>query len=135
MFDLSDPSQPRITSELKLPGYSQYLHLIGNRSIARYRRDADEATGLFGSMQASLFDISDPAQLKLQSQYQFEGGRGTFSPLFGGVFGLSDHLAFSYFADIGIAAIPLRKLHVGLVAPMDSMASPRPICLKSLFSR
>jgi len=107
VFDLSNPADPKIAGELKLPGYSQYLHRIDATHLLGIGRDADERTGQFGSLQVSLFDIADITNPRLQSSYQFEGGRQTFSKLLEGAFGLSDHHALGYFDEAGILALSL----------------------------
>jgi inhibitor of cysteine peptidase len=33
VFDLSDPKNPKVTGELKIPGFSNYLHPVGNNLI------------------------------------------------------------------------------------------------------
>jgi len=107
VFDLSNPTDPKIDGELKLPGYSQYLHLIDSTHLMGIGRNADEQTGMFGSLQVSLFDITDGKNIKLKSSYQFDGGRQTYSPLLASAFGLTDHHALGYFNESGILALPL----------------------------
>ena len=70
--DLSNPRNPIIKGELKIPGFSQYLHPVGNGmmlGIGRdtqetYTRDSRGVETVIGfrdvGMKASLFDISDP---------------------------------------------------------------------------
>jgi uncharacterized secreted protein with C-terminal beta-propeller domain len=113
VFDLSNPTAPKIEGELKLPGYSQYLHIIDSTHLMGIGRDADENTGLFGSLQVSLFDVSDTKNPKLKSSYQFAGGRRTFSPLVESAFGLTDHHALGYSAESNILALPLTYYHDG----------------------
>ncbi len=58
LVDTSDPTAPVVTGELKIPGYSAYLHpLSGDRllGIGQDATDDGQTTGL----QASLFDIAD----------------------------------------------------------------------------
>ena len=57
--DLSDPTKPMIQSELKIPGFSQYLHPYGDGLLLGIGRDADE-NGRMGNMKLSMFDVSDP---------------------------------------------------------------------------
>ncbi|MDZ4848698.1 MAG: beta-propeller domain-containing protein [Pirellulaceae bacterium] len=108
VFDLSDPTSPKIEGELKLPGYSQYLHVIDATHLMGIGRDADERNGLYGSLQVSLFDVSDLKNPTLKSKHQFDGGRRTFSPLLESAFGLSDHQALGYFEESGVLALPLK---------------------------
>ena len=62
--DLSDPSHPRVIGELKLPGFSAYLHPFGEGKLLGLGYDADELTGVTSGLKLSLFDISDPANVK-----------------------------------------------------------------------
>lgn len=60
LIDTSDPAEPATLGELKIPGYSAYLHPLGDDLLIGVGQDATddgETTGL----QASLFDISDPS--------------------------------------------------------------------------
>ena len=58
--DLRDPVHPRVAGELKVLGYSAYLHPLGDGLLLGVGRDAD-ATGRVGGLQLSLFDVADPA--------------------------------------------------------------------------
>lgn len=59
-IDLAKPSAPRLLGELKIPGFSSYLHPIGDDRLLGIGMDAD-LRGNTGAEQASTFDISDPA--------------------------------------------------------------------------
>ena len=61
-LDLSDPDAPRVRGELKIPGYSAYLHPVGDGLLLGIGQDADEDTGRVRGLQISLFDVSDLAQ-------------------------------------------------------------------------
>ena len=56
--DLSDPSNPEVTGELKIPGVSEYLHIYGDYLLA-VGTDGDENGLTWGSV-VSVFDVSDP---------------------------------------------------------------------------
>lgn len=57
--DLSDPAAPKIVSELKLPGFSSYLHPYGDGLLLGIGQSADEE-GRVQGMKLSMFDVSDP---------------------------------------------------------------------------
>jgi len=61
--DLSDPSNPVVLSALKIPGFSQYLHVYSDGLLFGLGYDADEKTGRTGAMKLSMFDTSDPADV------------------------------------------------------------------------
>lgn len=63
-IDLSDPKKPAIKGELKIPGYSAYLHPIGDNLLLGIGYEGDSQNADFNSVKVSLFDISDPTNLK-----------------------------------------------------------------------
>jgi uncharacterized secreted protein with C-terminal beta-propeller domain len=68
-LDLSDPERPRVLGELKIPGYSAYLHPIGEGLLLGVGQDATEEGRPTGT-QISLFDVSDlrrPTRLHKES--------------------------------------------------------------------
>ena len=58
--DLSDPTSPRVLSELKIPGFSTYMQSYGNGLLFGFGYDADIETGGTRGLKISMFDISDP---------------------------------------------------------------------------
>lgn len=58
-LDLSDPKNPKIIGELKLPGYSYYLHPVGENLLLGIGYDGTAENADFESTKVSLFDISD----------------------------------------------------------------------------
>ncbi|HEX4901226.1 MAG TPA: beta-propeller domain-containing protein, partial [Acidimicrobiales bacterium] len=67
VIDLSDPAAPRAVGELKIPGFSSYLHPTGEGRLVGIGRDADEQ-GRDRGLLVSLFDVSDPtAPAQLQT--------------------------------------------------------------------
>ena len=80
-IDLSDPEDPVVTGELKVPGFSQYLHPINddNSVLIAIGQDADENGRVLG-LKLSLFDVSkdldNPEELDV---YVFEQDQNTWS--------------------------------------------------------
>ena len=60
-LDLSDPENPAIVGELKIPGFSSYLHPISGDLVLGVGFEADESTGAVTGSKVSLFDVSDLA--------------------------------------------------------------------------
>ena len=60
VIDLADPTAPRLAGELKIPGYSAYLHPVGDGLLLGVGQDATAEGATLGT-QLSLFDVSDPA--------------------------------------------------------------------------
>ena len=58
-LDLSQPAAPRVLGELKILGYSAYLHPLGDDLLLGVGQDADEQGRVQGT-QLSLFDVADP---------------------------------------------------------------------------
>jgi len=70
VLDLSDPSSPQKAGELKINGFSRYLHPVNENYLLTLGRDADE-TGRIGSFMIQLYDISDPSSPKLADVYRY----------------------------------------------------------------
>ena len=62
VLDLSDPANPMEVGELKIPGFSRYLHPLSGGLLLGVGRDADPQTGWERGLQATLFDVSRPGQ-------------------------------------------------------------------------
>lgn len=58
--DLSDPMNPTILGQVKLPGFSEYLHPIGDHLLVGIGYDGDDEDADYQSLKITLFDISDP---------------------------------------------------------------------------
>lgn len=74
--DLKDPKNPQILSELKISGFSEYLHFYGEDRLLGLGMEADEETGSTEGMKLSMFDISNPAEVQeisklLLSKYDY----------------------------------------------------------------
>ena len=93
VFDLSDPKKPVKTGELEMPGFSNYLHPIGENLILGigadtynlYRKDQNGNDIVVGTRQGgikfSLFDISDSGKPREISKYVL-GDSGSSSEAF-----------------------------------------------------
>lgn len=60
-LDLRDPERPRVAGELKITGYSAYLHPIGDDLLLGVGQEATTAGARLGA-QVSVFDVSNPAR-------------------------------------------------------------------------
>ncbi|HVR31860.1 MAG TPA: beta-propeller domain-containing protein [Acidimicrobiia bacterium] len=86
VVDLSDPAAPAVVGELKIPGYSAYLHPVGDGRLLGVGQDADEDGRVLGT-QISLFDVSDPANPLRIDQITMESGWSQAE---------GNHLAFTF---------------------------------------
>ena len=62
--DLADAKNPKILSELKISGFSEYLHFYGEDRLLGIGMEADEETGSTEGMKLSMFDISEPTDVQ-----------------------------------------------------------------------
>ncbi len=59
VVDLASPANPVVRGELKIPGFSSYLHPLGNDRLLGVGREATSEGRVIGA-KLSLFDASDP---------------------------------------------------------------------------
>lgn len=71
--DLSNPTAPKVTGELKITGYSAYLHPAGDGRLIGVGQEAD-GNGRVQGAQVSLFDTSNPAGARRVAQYTLPAG-------------------------------------------------------------
>ncbi|WP_110240890.1 beta-propeller domain-containing protein [Nocardioides gilvus] len=62
-IDLSEPAAPVLLGELKIPGFSEYLHPIGPHRMIGIGQDAAD-DGTTTGAQAALFNVSDLTNLR-----------------------------------------------------------------------
>lgn len=67
--DLSDPENPQIIGALKIDGFSSYLHFYGKDRLLGIGYDADPKTGITTGMKLSMFDISDPENVREEKRF------------------------------------------------------------------
>ena len=72
--DLSDPKNPRIVGELKVTGFSSYLHPYQERLLLGIGQEADENSGAVEGYKLSMFDISDPSKVTEEDKTLLGGG-------------------------------------------------------------
>ena len=58
VLDLSDPTDPEVVGELKIPGFSTYLHPIDENYVVGIGQSATDEGRVLG-LKVSLFDVSD----------------------------------------------------------------------------
>ena len=101
-LDMSDPYHPAIVGELKVPGYSDYIHPLSDDYILTIGQDVDlyENSPYIQGMQLAIFDVRDFANPKLLFKESI-GDRGTYSEA------LYNHKAFTYWAEKNLLAVPV----------------------------
>ena len=107
-IDLSEPNDPRIIGELKIPGVSTYIHPVGDTHLLTIGIAGDDDGLDWGVTQISFFDVSDFSNPILESELKL-------NPAPNGENGWSyshseatyEHKAFQYWESDGLLAIPL----------------------------
>lgn len=61
--DLSDPAKPEIIGELKVTGFSEYLHFWDDTHLLGIGYESDEKTGNIGNIKISMFNIENPGEV------------------------------------------------------------------------
>jgi hypothetical protein len=97
VIDLSDPERPAVAGELQMPGYSAYLHPVGDGLLLGVGADAD-ADGRRTGLQLSLFDVSNPAAPTRLSHVSLPGGYSDVE---------YDHLGFLWWPATERAVLPV----------------------------
>jgi uncharacterized secreted protein with C-terminal beta-propeller domain len=96
-IDLRDPTAPKTAGELKLTGYSAYLHPVDDKTLIGLGQAAN-AEGVVQGTQVSLFDVSDPAAPALRARFILPGAHSTAE---------NDPHAFLYWPKTGMLVLPL----------------------------
>jgi uncharacterized secreted protein with C-terminal beta-propeller domain len=96
LVDLSDPTDPSLLGELKIPGYSAYLHPVGDDRLLGVGQDATDQGQVLG-VQASLFDLADRANPTRVDQADLEASYALVE---------ADPRAFLYWPDTELAVVP-----------------------------
>jgi uncharacterized secreted protein with C-terminal beta-propeller domain len=113
VIDLSNPENPAVLGELKIPGFSNYLHPYDENHVIGIGKDAVDMGDFswFQGVKLSLFDVSDVKNPKEISTY-IVGDRGTDS------LALTDPHAFLFSKDKNLIVMPI------LLAEIDDSAYP-----------
>jgi uncharacterized secreted protein with C-terminal beta-propeller domain len=102
VFDLSDPQAPRKLGELKIPGFSTYMHMLDDGHLLTIGYDADdhESFAYFDGVLLQIFDVTDPTAPALAHKHVI-GTRGSSSEA------LTNHLAFTWYPERGLLSLPM----------------------------
>ncbi|UII56836.1 beta-propeller domain-containing protein [Cytobacillus spongiae] len=108
VIDASKPAEPKVLGELKIPGFSNYLHPYDENHVIGFGHDTKIVTDknstqpriLTNGVKISMFDITNPTQPK-EKFTEIIGGRGTYSPL------NHDHKALLFDKKKNIFAFPI----------------------------
>jgi hypothetical protein len=96
-LDLSDPANPTVRGELKILGYSAYLHPLPGGKLLGVGADATEE-GRRTGVQVSVFDVSDLSNPQRTSQVTLPDGFSDAE---------NDYKAFLYWEPTGLVTVPV----------------------------
>ncbi len=102
VLDLTDPKNPSVKGELKIPGYSEYLHPVSDTIVIGFGKDAFEENNMafYLGMKVSVFDVSDVSNPK-EISTMLIGDRGTNSEV------SFNHKALLYSKENNIIGFPI----------------------------
>jgi uncharacterized secreted protein with C-terminal beta-propeller domain len=100
-FDLSDPTNPKMLGELKINGFSSYIHPLGDDHLLTIGRDADDQGQVMG-VHLQIFDVSDLHNpVRTHQEKISTGSWSSWSEA------MWDHHAFTYHPEKGVLAFPI----------------------------
>jgi uncharacterized secreted protein with C-terminal beta-propeller domain len=102
-LDLSDPKNPEVAGELKLPGFSEYLQVIdkGDKTqVLGIGRDSN-SSGRLNDLKVTLFDATDFDDPEEVDSYIFDGRYSNSEAQW-------DHHAVGYYPEFDTLAIPFK---------------------------
>ncbi|MEG6513369.1 beta-propeller domain-containing protein [Desulforamulus ruminis] len=129
VIDLKDPQHPQVMGELKIPGYSDYLHPYDENHLIGIGREAFAGTEPLppqerivlpqvGGVKVALFDVTTPSAPKEISKYVVSRGDAD-SPA------LRDHRAVLFSKEKNLLAIPIHYRPLRIINPLEKKAVNR----------
>jgi hypothetical protein len=94
VIDLANPTTPKVLGELKIPGFSTYMHPLDDGHLLTIGQEN-------GQLMLQVFDVTNPTAPALAHKYVFSGPNehGTSEAQ-------NNHKAFTYFAPYKALAFP-----------------------------
>jgi hypothetical protein len=96
-LDLADPTAPKVVGELKIPGYSAYLHPVGENLLVGIGREG-------ANVKASLFDVGNLAAPREVTNLQFPSSTTAVE---------NEPHAFLFWAPKKLMVMPLQSYNPG----------------------
>jgi len=104
VIDLETPTNPKVLGQLKVTGYSDYLHPYDENHLIGIGKETVEAEegdfAWYQGVKISLFDVSDVSNPKELTKFEI-GDRGTDSPV------LDDHKALLFDKARNLLVLPV----------------------------
>jgi len=102
VLDMSIPSEPKVAGELKIPGYSSYLHLYDENHVIGLGKEDN-------NVKLSLFDVSDVNNPTEIAKYTVEGDYTDSEALY-------EPKAFLFDKEKELLVIPISQTNYGVVS-------------------
>jgi len=136
VLDLSDPTDPKVSGELKIPGFSTYLHPIGDDYVLGVGQNATEE-GRTTGLKVSLFKVTDPTNPTEVATWTMDNANSPVE---------YDHRAFQFLASENLAIVPFTSYsgeeegaallriddgtitHIGTVSQVPEASDPTSDC-------
>lgn len=98
-IDLSDPEAIEVLGELKIPGFSDYMHPLDENHLLTIGYHADQS-GRREGLALQIFDVTDPTDPQLEHKHVFSGDQhGSSAANY-------DHKAFTFYDSRNWLAFP-----------------------------
>ncbi|MBN1358599.1 beta-propeller domain-containing protein [Candidatus Bathyarchaeota archaeon] len=101
VLDMSKPDEPKVAGELKIPGYSSYLHVYDENHVIGLGKED-------GKVKLSLFDVSDPNNPTEIPKYLVESDYSDSGALY-------EPKAFLFDKEKELLVIPISQTNYGVV--------------------
>ncbi len=98
VIDLTNPYEPVLMGELKIPGYSNYLHPYDENTLIGFGRESD-SDSLNDGLKLSLFDVKDPSSPNELDNFIIGNSRSDSLALY-------NHKAFLFDKEKNILVLP-----------------------------
>jgi inhibitor of cysteine peptidase len=127
VIDLRNPAKPVVLGQLKIPGYSDYLHPYDENHLFGFGKETvelpskgigqNETMAFYQGLKIALFDVSDVSHPKEKFK-EVIGDRGTSSEL------LYNHKALLFSKSKGLLAFPVELMEIKNKEPIPQVGSP-----------
>ena len=112
VIDLSDPRQPKVLGELRIPGFSNYLHPYDATTIIGIGKESAS-----GALKMALFDVADVRNPTLIAEERL-GDAGSDSEV------LRDHKAFLFDPEKNLLVLPVSLIITPVYRPDRPYTGP-----------
>lgn len=99
VIDLSDQTKPTVMAELKIPGFSEYMHPMDDNHLLTIGQDATPDGQVLG-LALQVFNVSNPQNPLLMHKYSFSGNE------YGHSEAQYNHKAFNWYGPLHLLAFP-----------------------------